>query len=84
MASWPAEQILEFVVAVRGRRFFFPFGSLFHMGPSIRAELRSLENHDSDCDCGCNDFRFQDETDIILAEAAALCQRDKRAERRRK
>ena len=28
LASWPAEHILEFVSAVKGRRFFFPFGSL--------------------------------------------------------
>jgi hypothetical protein len=74
MAKWPPEHILEFVTAVRGRRFFFPFGSLFHMGAAIRAELHTLENHARGCECGCSDFRFQDETDVILAEAAKLCE----------
>lgn len=74
IAKWAPELILEFVTAVRGRRFFFPFGSLFHAGPAIRAELRAGENHGATCECGCSNFVFKDETDIVLEEARRLCE----------
>jgi hypothetical protein len=82
LASWPAEHILEFVTAVRGRRFFFPFGTLFHAGPEIRAELKALNKHDGACECGCHDFRFQDEADIVLEEARKLCESAKRKKKK--
>jgi len=84
MAKWQPEHILEFILAARGRRFFFPFGSLFHAGPEIRAELRTLETHDSACECGCRDFTFQDQTDKILAEARALCESEAQRKRHTK
>jgi len=37
LAKWPAEHLLEFVTAIRSRRFFFAFGSLFKMGHEIRS-----------------------------------------------
>ena len=68
LASWPANKILEFVVAIKGRRFFFPFGSLFHLGPAIRAELRGLRPEGVKCECGFCDFCYEDETSAILNE----------------
>ena len=68
LAAWPAEHILEFVTAIKGRRFFFPFGSLFHLGPQIRAELRGLRPEGAKCDCGCGEFIYEDETSAILNE----------------
>lgn len=68
LARWPAEQILEFVTAIRGRRFFFPFGSLFAEGKAIRAELKAENSHSITCDCGCCDFRFEDEITATLRE----------------
>jgi hypothetical protein len=68
LARWPAEQILEFVTAIRGRRFFFAFGSLFHEGKAIRAEIVKENAHSLQCECGCCDFIFEDETTSILRE----------------
>ena len=68
LAGWPAEQILEFVTAIRGRRFFFPFGSLFQEGRAIRAKLKAENSQSTTCDCGCCDFRFEDEITATLRE----------------
>jgi len=68
LAGWPPEHILEFVTAIKGRRFFFPFGSLFRQGKEIRAELRGLRPEAAKCDCGCGEFVFEDETSAILNE----------------
>lgn len=79
LASWPGELIWEFIRAVRGRRFFFPFGSLFHLGPEIRRELRLQQPNTTTCECGCSDFIFEDQTHAILHEV----QKMERARRRR-
>lgn len=68
IAGWPAEHILEFVTAIRGRRFFFAFGSLFKEGRAIRAEIRAENHHETLCECGCRDFTFEDQTTAVLNE----------------
>jgi hypothetical protein len=72
LAGWKSEHILEFVTAVRGRRFFFSFGSMFALGKSIRAELESQRKPQSACECGCSDFKFEDEQDVVLNEIRRL------------
>lgn len=71
MARWDANQIHEFVTAVRGRRFFFAFGSLFKQGPAVRAELRGQAAPTGECECGCNQFRWQDELSVRIAALVA-------------
>ena len=68
MAKWPREAINEFVRAVRGRRFFFAFGSLFKDSPEIRRALTADEKEKPVCECGCEDFIFRDEQDEAVAE----------------
>jgi hypothetical protein len=60
MARWQPEEINEFVQAVRGRRFFFTFGSLFHCGKQIRA-LLALRKQETVCECGCSQFIYRSE-----------------------
>lgn len=68
LAKWPAEEILEFVTAVKGRRFFFVFGNLFKAGKEIRAALKAEQKPSLPCECGCEDFVIQDEVATIVEE----------------
>ena len=68
IASWPAEQILEFTLAIYRKRFFFCFGSLFKMGQQIRDEIRKENAKVHLCDCGSHEFIFEDERQAILNE----------------
>lgn len=67
IAGWPAEEINEFVQAVKGVRFFFTFGSLFKMARKIRAQLNS-QRVQTVCDCGCERFVWRDETTEVVRE----------------
>lgn len=60
VAGWPPEEIVQFIHAIRGLRFFFSFGSLFKLGRKIRAELH-VEKIPTVCDCGCEKFIWRDE-----------------------
>ncbi len=60
LARWQPEEINEFVQAVRGRRFFFTFGSLFHSGKQIRAAI-ALQKQETVCECGCCSFIYRSE-----------------------
>ena len=66
IASWNPAQILEFVSAIRGRRFFFAFGSLFKAGKQVRADLAKQKKPMSDCECGSHDFLFESELAVVL------------------
>jgi hypothetical protein len=68
LAKWPAEHINEFVRAVKGRRFFFPFGTLFKLQPEIRKAINAEAPAKLPCQCGCEDFIFRDEIAEIIAE----------------
>ena len=68
IAKWQGEEIHQFIRAVKGRRFFFTFGSLFKHAREIRREINQEKSHDTACDCGCNQFRFEDETTAILRD----------------
>lgn len=67
IAGWEPHEILEFLVAIHGCRFFFAFGSLFKAGKEIRAELRS-EHECAVCDCGCSRFVWRDQTTEVCHE----------------
>jgi len=78
MAKWPPEQIHEFVAAIRGRRFFFPFGSLFKLGREIRAEIKEARPAAQPCACGCKDFIFETEEQAAINEIRHLNRRKRR------
>ena len=78
MAKWPPEQIHEFVAAIRGRRFFFAFGSLFKLGKEIRAELKAAKPASQPCACGCNDFIFETEEQATVNEIRRMNRRRRR------
>jgi len=61
IASWPGEQIWEFVCAIKGRRFFFAFGSLFKMSGEIKREIARQAAGNKPCTCGACDFIYESE-----------------------
>jgi hypothetical protein len=75
MAKWAPEQIHEFVSAIRGRRFFFPFGSLFKIGREIRAEVKANKPTAQPCACGCKDFCFETEEQATINEIRQMNRR---------
>lgn len=68
LASWPAEQILEFVTAIKGKRFFFPFGSLYKLQKQIKLAIENDKPDAKPCDCGCIEFIYEDEVQATLNE----------------
>lgn len=68
IAGWPPELLLEFVRAIRGQRFFFAFGSLFHQARGVRAEIKRQHPSGTACSCGCCDFVWRDEVSELLHE----------------
>lgn len=67
MATWDGNEINEFVRAVRGRRFFFAFGTLFRASAKIRAEMNA-EKIPTVCECGCEKFVVRSAVDELLHE----------------
>lgn len=79
LAKWPAEHIVEFVSAIKGRRFFFTFGSLRGFAVQVREELEFQKPEVVPCGCGETRFSFQTEADQIFEEARSLGKRRARA-----
>jgi len=75
MAKWPPEKIHEFVSAIRGRRFFFPFGHWFKTGRQIRAEVKATKPAGQPCACGCSDFIFETEEQATINEIRQMNRR---------
>ena len=73
IAAWRPEHVVEFVLAIRGQRFFFQFGSLFKEARAIRAKLNQSRPV-SICECGCEDFVWKDQTTETVSE---ICNRHK-------
>lgn len=67
LATWHPEEILQFVTAIKGRRFFFVFGSLFKLQSRIRAQL-NCDKPETVCDCGHSDFLWETELQSVLRE----------------
>jgi Replication protein/Transposase zinc-binding domain len=76
LASWPAEQLWEFICAIKSRRFFFAFGSLRKAMPDVRRQLALKKPPSPVCACGCGDFIFETDRSSVL--------RDIRRERRKR
>lgn len=72
IAGWPAEQINEFVQAIRGCRFFGSFGALRKLAPEIRRQLAAEKPPTPLCPCGCGQFHYGTEEAEIKHEANRL------------
>lgn len=68
LASWPAEEIAQFVRAIRGVRFFAAFGTLFHLQRKIKAKLHHDRPPAEPCECGSTVFRFETEAASVIGE----------------
>ena len=78
LAAWAAEHVHEFVRAVKGRRFFFAFGSLAQFAPAIRATLRSDKPAQEPCECGATDWVWEDEVQAIVNEVRQMERRKRK------
>lgn len=56
LARWTAEEIQDFVTAVRGQRFFFCFGDLFKAARKLRAIAECNRPPTEPCECGCSQY----------------------------
>jgi Replication protein len=72
LAKWQPNHILEFVTAIKGRRFFFTFGTLRGFSEQVKAELDFLKPDAQPCDCGASDFRYRSEAETVFDEARKL------------
>lgn len=68
LAKWESNEILQFVTAVKGIRFFFTFGNLSKLRPEIEQWLAAVKPDTAPCDCGCSKFCFEDERRAVLSE----------------
>ena len=68
IASWPAEQINEFVRAIYRCRFFASFGALRELAPEIRRTLACSKPQPKACECGCGQFQFGTAESEVLHE----------------
>lgn len=66
LAKWEGEQMWEFICAIRGKRFFFAFGSLFKMSAEIKRELLIQKGERQPCDCGCRNFIYESEASAVV------------------
>lgn len=72
LASWPPEEINQFVQAVQGVRMFTTFGSLFKLRRKIKAQLDAAKPESGVCECGESDWRYEsEETDAIRSAGVA-------------
>lgn len=71
LAGWQPEMIAQFIHAIEGQRFFATFGTLFHEGASVRAELFS-KRQPRICECGCEDWKWTSETSEMMKETRNL------------
>lgn len=76
LATWAPEHLMEFILAIKGLRFFFQFGTLLKQAKAIRRELLSQRPLGKVCPCGCARIRYETEAQSIINEI-------RRAKRRR-
>jgi len=59
VARWSPELIWEYANAIRGRRFFFTFGSITQLRKQIMTEIHQDKPERQPCECGCSNFVFK-------------------------
>jgi hypothetical protein len=68
LVSWKPEEIAEFIMAIRGVRFFATFGTLFDLKAEVRAELNAAKPGPRMCACGCNRVVVTNERTEVIRE----------------
>lgn len=68
MAYWAPSEIAAFIIAIRRKRFFKTFGTLYNFRSAVAAELRALKPPPTMCGCGCGKFRFESDASAIVRE----------------
>lgn len=68
MASWEPEQLLEFVMAIKGVRFFAAFGSLRDQRKAIEAQIAFKRRERKACECGCTEKVFETDAQSIVRD----------------
>jgi hypothetical protein len=68
MADWKPSDIAAFILAIRKRRFFKTFGTLYNFRSEVVAELHALKPEPRMCGCGCGEFRFESEQSSIMRQ----------------
>jgi Replication protein/Transposase zinc-binding domain len=66
MAAWPAEEIAAFIGAIKGVKFFAPFGSLYKLQRSIKTQIEMEKPIPEPCECGCDQYFYDTEKTEIL------------------
>ena len=54
MVRWEPERIAQFIIAIKGIRFFTTFGDLHSLSPEIKRELHAMKPGPKVCECGCS------------------------------
>jgi hypothetical protein len=75
LVSWPAEEIAQFICAIKGVRFFAAFGTLFKLQRQIKAEIWNNRPEPEPCKCGCGEFRWSDERSEAIHDARMASKR---------
>jgi hypothetical protein len=70
ISTWEPDEIMQFLTAIKGRRFFFTFGTLFAFGRDVRRTMNA-DYEPQTCDCGCSKFTWRDEISQTLADIRA-------------
>lgn len=68
LVSWQPDMINQFIQAVSGVRMFTTWGSLFKIRRQIKNELESQKPEPKMCKCGCAEWRYETEQQVILGE----------------
>lgn len=61
LVSWKPEEIAAFIGAIKGIRFFAPFGSLYKLQRQIKSEIALLRPPAEPCKCGCESWLWSSE-----------------------
>jgi hypothetical protein len=68
MATWRPEEIAQFIGAIKGVKFFAPFGCLYKLQRKIRNEIEAERPKPQPCACGCHNFNFDTEESAVLRD----------------
>lgn len=65
LAAWTPQQISDFIRAFTGVRTFGVFGSLYGKRTEWKDWVKFLSEHARTCTCGCSNFRYLSELQMI-------------------
>ena len=74
LVKWHAEEISQFIHAIRGVRFFATFGTLFKLRREVQAQIDFMKPDAKPCECGCTNFFYSNEE----SEVIHACERKRR------